>query len=196
MVGDRYEVSNLRFEELQYEDLDLLSRVHFACVFNWLYNRKITELAEGVFRYCKVLDFLAVNENEAVLFARILDRTTKMRGRRFSAGIQAGEIISASTNTTAYVHTADYSASFEHDHASIAPTFEVAVRRGTGAGDSWNEGILLAEGLGLREEEKLLFANSAAARYISWPERTYATLDDMTKLLRETSHRLKNCLMF
>jgi sugar/nucleoside kinase (ribokinase family) len=224
MVGDWSGVSALGFDDFQPEDMNLLSRVNFACVFNWLYNRKGTELAESVFRYCKqnskaqtffdpadpwprrdelsdlvrrilrndLVDFLAVNDNEAVLFATALGRRRKMRAGKLAAGLQAGEIIGASTNTKTYVHSANYSASTHHDHTSIAPTFELAVRRGTGAGDSWNAGILIAESLGLHEEEKLLFANAVAARYISQPERTFATMDDMAKFLRDPSHRLKN----
>ena len=224
MVGDWSGVSALGFDDFQPEDMNLLSRVNFACVFNWLYNRKGTELAESVFRYCKqnskaqtffdpadpwprrdelpdlvrrilrndLVDFLAVNDNEAVLFATALGRRRKMRAGKLTAGLQASEIIAASTNTKTYVHSANYSASTHHDHTSIAPTFEVAVRRGTGAGDSWNAGILIAESLGLKEEEKLLFANAVAARYISQPERTYATMHDMAKFLRDPSHRLKN----
>jgi sugar/nucleoside kinase (ribokinase family) len=223
MFGDWSDASDLGFEDFRHEDLKLLSRAHFACVFNWLYNRKGTELAAGVFKYCRenskaltffdpadpwprrdelselvrrilrndLLDFLAVNDNEAILFARILGKARKTRGRRLTAGLQAGKTIAAATNTKVYVHTTNYSASIEHDHTSIAPTFEVTVRRGTGAGDSWNAGVLIAESLGLHEEEKLIFANAVAARYISLPERTYATLEDVARFLRKSSHTLK-----
>lgn len=224
MVGDWSGVSALGFDDLQPEDIDLLPRVEFACVFNWLYNRKGTELAESVFRYCKqnsktrtffdpadpwprrhelpdlvsrilrndLVDFLAVNDNEAIMFARALDSKWKGRDRKTASGLHASKRMAASTNTKTYVHNANYSASTHHDHTSIAPTFDVSVRRGTGAGDSWNAGILVAEGLGLQEEEKLLFANAVAARYISQPERTFATLQDVVAFLRNSSHRLKN----
>jgi sugar/nucleoside kinase (ribokinase family) len=223
MFGDWSDASDLGFEDFQREDLKLLSRAHFACVFNWLYNRKGTELAAGVFTYCRkhskaqtffdpadpwprrdelpelvrkilrtdLLDFLAVNDNEAILFARILRKAKKTGGRRLTAGLQAGKTIAAGTNTKVYVHTANYSASIEHDHTSIAPTFEVTIRRATGAGDSWNAGVLIGESLGLHEEEKLIFANAVAGRYISLPERTYATLDDMARFLRKSSYTLK-----
>jgi sugar/nucleoside kinase (ribokinase family) len=221
MFGDWSNASVLGFEDFQRRDLKLLSSAHFACVFNWLYNRKGTELAAGVFKYCRenskaltffdpadpwprrdelpelvrrilrvdLLDFLAVNDNEAILFARILRKGRKARGRL--TGLQAGKTIATATNAKVYVHTANYSASIEHDHTSVAPTFEITVRRGTGAGDSWNAGVLVAESLGLRDEEKLIFANAVAARYISSPERAYATLDDMARFLRNSSHTLK-----
>ena len=224
MFGESRGASDLGFEDLQGEDLDLLSSAHFVCVFNWLYNRKGTELAEGVFKYCKenssaltffdpadpwprrrelpdllkkilrkdLLDHLALNGNEAMLFARILCKTRKAHGRNLSGALEAGRTISERTPTKVYVHTTECSASFNNGRSSIAPCFDVRVARGTGAGDSWNAGILIAERMGLEEDEKLLFANAIAARYISRPDRTYATMSDMVKFLREPRHTLKH----
>jgi sugar/nucleoside kinase (ribokinase family) len=186
-----------------------------------LYNRKGTELAEGVFKYCKensnartffdpadlwprreelpelvrrilrtdLLDFLAVNDNEAVMIARTLGKARKTHEKK--SGLEAGRTIGEYTPTKVYVHTANYSASFDSHHISIAPTFEVNVSRGTGAGDSWNAGILMAESLRLEDEEKLLFANAVAARYISQPDRAFATMDDVVRFLRGRRHALK-----
>ena len=53
MVGDWAAVSELSFDDFQPEDLRLLSNADWVCAFNWLYNRKGTELAEGAFRYCR-----------------------------------------------------------------------------------------------------------------------------------------------
>lgn len=223
MFGDWAGASDLGFEDLQLEDLKSLSHAHFACVFNWLYNRKGTQLAEGVFSYCKqnskaqtffdpadpwprrdelselvrrilrndILDFLAVNENEAILFARALGKARKTRANKFTDCLQAGKAVASCSNTKVYVHSASYSALIEHEQVSIAPTFEVNVHRGTGAGDCWNAGILIAESLGLRSEEKLLFANAVAAHYISQQEPTHATRDDIAKFMRDRSHVLK-----
>lgn len=224
MVGDSSSVSEFSFDDLSTEDLSLLTHANVVCVFNWLYNRKGTELAEGVFRYCKqnskartffdpadpwprraelpelakrvlqtdTVDFLAINENEAILIARVFDKTMRLRRGPSTQSLKAGKIIATSTNAEVFIHTAAYSASITQDHLAIAPTFNVPVRRGTGAGDSWNAGILLAESLGLKDEEKLLFANAVAARYISQQNREYASLGDIERFLQNSSESLNS----
>lgn len=224
MVGDSSSVSEFGFDELSTEDLNLLTHVDTVCVFNWLYNRKGTELAEGVFKYCKqnskartffdpadpwprraelpelakrvlqtdTVDSLGINENEAILIARVFDKTMKLRRGPPSLPLKAGRIIATATNAEVLIHTAAYSATITRDHLAIAPTFKVPVRRGTGAGDSWNAGILLAESLELKEEEKLLFANAVAARYISQQNRDYASLSDIVRFLQDSGDSLNS----
>jgi sugar/nucleoside kinase (ribokinase family) len=222
MVGDSAAVSDLNFDDFIPADLSLLSNANCVCVFNWLYNRKGTELAEGVFRYCRqnskaraffdpadpwprraelpelarriirsdLLDFLGVNENEAILIARIFHKKIRKGRGNMASALEASKVIAESTNIKVFVHTARYSASIARNHCAIAPTFKVSVRRGTGAGDSWNAGILVAESLGLGEEEKLLFANTVAARYISQQDREYASIEDITNFLKDPHHSL------
>lgn len=222
MVGDSAAVSDLNFDDFELADLSLLSNANYVCVFNWLYNRKGTELAEGVFRYCRrnskaraffdpadpwsrraelpelarriirsdLLDFLGVNENEAILIARIFRKKMRKGKRNMESALEASKVIAGSANIKVFVHTANYSASIVHDHCAIAPTFKVSVRRGTGAGDSWNAGVLVAESLGLSEEEKLLFANAVAARYISQQDREHASIGDMVNFLKDPHHSL------
>ena len=223
MVGDRTAVSELSMEEFQTADLQLLTKADWVCVFNWLYNRKGTELAEGVFRYCRrnsrartffdpadpwprrpelpdltrrvirgdFLDFLGVNENEVLLIAQVFNKRIGLHRRDSVSTLKAAKIISDATDIKVFVHTATYSASVSHDESIIIPTFEVSACRGTGAGDSWNAGILLAGSLGLREEEKLLFANAVAARYISQHDREFATLSEISEFLKDGNIVLK-----
>lgn len=217
MIGDWAGVSELSFDDFQPEDLRLLSNADCVCALNWLYNRKGTELAEGVFSYCSrnskartffdpadpwprrselpelarrvirsdLLDFLGVNENEVLLIARVFDKKIGMHRRRSASTLRAARIIADATDIKVFVHTATYSASVSHDESTIVPTFKVSVLRGTGAGDSWNAGILLAESLGLDEEEKLLFANAVAARYISQRDRDFGTQTDIVDFLQD-----------
>jgi len=224
MVGDWTAVSDLSFEDLRSADRQLLTSADWVCVFNWLYNRKGTELAEGVFAYCRensrartffdpadpwprrpelpdltrrvirsdLLDFIGVNENEALLIAKAFNKKIVMHRRDTASTLRAAKIISDATDIKVFVHTATYSASVFHDECAIIPTFEVSIRRGTGAGDSWNAGFLLAESLGLSEEEKLLFANAVAGRYISQQNRSFATLREITGFLQNEHIVLKN----
>jgi sugar/nucleoside kinase (ribokinase family) len=221
MVGDSAAISELSFDEFRPDDLRLLSNADWVCVFNWLYNRKGTELAEGVFRYCRntrastffdpadpwprrselpelarrvirsdLLDFLGVNENEALLIAKVFNKKIGLHGRHLSSTLRAARIITDATNIKVFVHTATHSVSVLHDESTIVPTFKVPVLRGTGAGDSWNAGIMMAESLGLREEEKLLFANAVAARYISRQDREFATQTDIAEFLQDENIKL------
>ena len=223
MVGDWEAVSELSFEDFRPADLQLLINVEWVCVFNWLYNRKGTQLAEGVFKYCRknsrartffdpadpwprrnelpdltarvirgdLVDFLGVNENEVLLIAKAFNKKIWLRRGDSASALRAAKIISDATEITVFVHTSTYSASVLHDECTIVPTFEVSVCRGTGAGDSWNAGILLAETLKLSEEEKLLFANAVAARYISQQDRDFATLREIIEFLQNEKIFLK-----
>jgi sugar/nucleoside kinase (ribokinase family) len=53
MLGDFSKVSDLGFDDLGSEDFEIMSHADCVCVFDWVYNKKGTELAEKVFTYCK-----------------------------------------------------------------------------------------------------------------------------------------------
>ena len=220
MFGDSSSIKPFGFEDLDSRDLAAIDRSRYVCVFNWLYNKKGTDLAEKVFAYChtnskartffdaadptprarelpdlnrKVLrkgliDMWGMNENEAFIFARSYKRKLRMRGRD---ALEAGKVINSNTGANVYLHTTEYSASISHDKVFVAPTFAVRPRRGTGAGDSWNAGIMVAHELGLTEEEALLFANAVAGKYVSNPQRIHSTISDVVAFLNDPTIRLK-----
>ena len=220
MLGDSSHVRPFSFEDLDTQDLDTIKKSHYVCVFNWLYNEKGTDLSHGVFQYCQensravtffdaadptpranelpelnrkvlrrgLIDFWGLNENEALIFARLYNRKLKHSA---SSVLDAGKIVSANTGAKVYLHTADYSASIKDVDVVVVPAFSVKPRRGTGAGDSWNAAIMVADRLGLSEEERLLFANAVGGRYVSNPNRVYSTSDDMVEFLRDPAVRLK-----
>ena len=221
MLGDSSHDHPFSFEDLDSQDLDAIKRSHYVCVFNWLYNEKGADLSKKVFQYChensravtffdaadptpranelpelnrKVLrrgliDFWGLNEHEALTFAGLYKRNLKPR--RASCVLEAGKIVSTNTGAKVYLHTADYSASIRDVDVTVVPAFSVKPRRGTGAGDSWNAAIMVADRLGLSEEERLLFANAVAGRYVSNPNRVYSTLAEMVEFLKDPGVRLK-----
>ncbi len=221
MLGDASNITPFSFEDLDSDDLAIITKARYVCVFNWLYNKKGTELAEKVFEYCRthsrartffdssdprprirdlsdlnrrvlrneLIDIWGVNENEALIFARLYGH--KLRGRSDNAVLAAGKVISANTGAKIYLHTADYSASIIEDQVTLVPAFAIVPRRGTGAGDSWNAGIMIADALGLTEEEGLLFANAVAGRYASYSKRVYSTVSDIADFLTDPALRLK-----
>jgi sugar/nucleoside kinase (ribokinase family) len=219
MLGDLSHVTPFGFEDLDPEDLRAIDRADYVGVFNWLYNRKGTELAEKVFAYCRdhsnartfldtadprprlselpgftrrvlekgVVDMLGLNENEALIFAGLYERKLKRR----EDAIEASRVISQKTGAKVCLHTADYSASTSEGEVVLAPAFDVRQLRGTGAGDSWNAGCIVACNLGLTEEEGLLFANAVAARYISNPVRAHSTIANVRQFLLSANSKLK-----
>ena len=221
MLGDASNITPFSFEDLDSDDLATITKARYVCVFDWLYNKKGTELAENVFRYCRtnsrartffdasdprprvkdlsdlnrkvlqneLIDVWGVNENEALIFARLYDR--KLRRRSNNTLLAAGKVISINTGAKIYLHTADYSASIRGDQTTLVPAFAIVPRRGTGAGDSWNAGIMVADALGLTEEEGLLFGNAVAGRYATYTKRVYSTLPDIVDFLRDPVLKLK-----
>jgi len=221
MLGDASNITPFSFEDLDSGDLATISKAHYVCVFNWLYNKKGTDLAEKVFGYCRtnsrartffdasdpgprvkdiadlnrkvlrnaLIDIWGLNENEALIFARLYDRKLKKRSNK--TVLAAGKAISANTGAKIYLHTVDYSASIRGDQVTLVPAFAIVPRRGTGAGDSWNAGIMVADALGLTEEEGLLFANAVAGRYATYTNRVYSTLPEIVDFLRDPALNLK-----
>lgn len=221
MLGDSSSITPFGFEDLNSDDLALIDHTRYVCVFNWLYNKKGTELVERVFQHCrtysrartffdaadptprakelpdfsrrilrdKLIDMWGMNENEAMIFAELYQRELKNHGNRIA--IQAGKVISSNTGAKIYLHTAAYAASIKEDDIAVVPTFAITPQRGTGAGDSWNAGIIVADALKLSEEEGLLFANAVAGRYVSNPQRVYSTMSDIVRFLKNPLLRLK-----
>jgi len=221
MLGDSSGISPFGFEDLDSEDLATIDRTRYVCVFDWLYNKKGTDLAEKVFGYCRtnsrartffdaadptprlkelpdlnrrvlrngLIDIWGVNENEALIFAKLYTR--KLRRRVGNVALDAAKVISANTGAKVYLHTADYSASIREDQVTVVPAFAVPPRRSTGAGDSWNAGIMVADALGMTDEEELLFANAVAGRYASNLQRVYSTIRQIVEFLNDSTLRLK-----
>lgn len=220
MLGDSSHITPFGFEDLDSVDLAIINKSHYVCVFNWLYNKKGTSLAQKVFEYCHansnartffdaadprprikelpdlnrrvlkngLIDVLGVNENEAVIFAKLYKRRLKAPGN--DPALEAGKVISANTGAKVYLHTADYSASITNEQIVVVPTFAVEPRRGTGAGDSWNAAIMVADSLRLSETERLLFANGVAGRYVSNSNRAYPTIREVVDFLKDPTLKL------
>jgi sugar/nucleoside kinase (ribokinase family) len=219
MIGDLSRVTPFGFEDLNSKDLEAIDDADHVGVFNWLYNRKGTELAEKVFAYCRthshartfidtadprprlselprfarrvlekgLVDVIGLNENEALIFAGLYTRKLE----HGAGAIEASKVVSHNTGVKVCLHTADYSASASGDEVVVAPAFDVKQLRGTGAGDSWNAGSIVAHNLGLTEEEALLFANAVAARYISNSVRAHSTIADVRQFLLPANSKLK-----
>lgn len=137
------------------------------------------------------LDVFSLNENEAVQFALSLDPKLDV-GRGVNdpkAVLTCARFLHDQLGTQIDLHTKDYAASFVKGEVYLAPSFQVEVRRSTGAGDAWNAGDIYGGTWGLPPEERLLLAHAVAGYYISSPDGRHASKRDLKPFLRSTKSR-------
>ncbi|MCX8205435.1 MAG: carbohydrate kinase family protein [Candidatus Nezhaarchaeota archaeon] len=215
MISDPGSLASYGPEELGGGFRELLGKVGYVCVLNWTSNRRGTELAEYVLSEAKkassartfmdtgdpsqraseigelvgrvfkpsLLDALGVNENEARWYASAL-------GERSRDPLQCARRIHEELGVRVDLHTLTYSATFSSEGEAQAPCFKVEPLRATGAGDAWNAANIYAWAVGLEPYERLLFANAAAALYVSDPLGLHPSTSTVSKFLEESFSKL------
>ncbi len=147
----------------------------------------IWDLMEKVLKSSQI-DILAVNENEAIIYASLFDKTIEEKKQylEFSElAMQAARVLSKRLQARIDLHTTAFSASLEGNAEAVAPSFKVKVLRATGAGDAWTAGNILGDRNSLSDECRLLLANAVSACYLSDPEGKHPTWSKLTKFLNE-----------
>ncbi len=199
-------------EKLSKEDKDLIRRSDFVVVLNWGQNRRGTELAEQVFKTARdggattffdpgdpssnpegledlndrvivagLVDVLSVNENELLQISETFQRDV---GSVESGLFEAAGAISM-YGCRVDLHTREFSASFEDGQSQKMPCLAIRPAKVTGAGDVWNAASIFAEGMGLSASERLLFANSAAAAYLSREDLVPPGIEEILEFSRK-----------
>ncbi|RLF62330.1 MAG: hypothetical protein DRN16_01835 [Thermoplasmata archaeon] len=208
MVGDSGSVANFSFEELDEKDLEKISNSDMVCVLDWCHNREGAGLAKEVFKFAKkhnvktffdsgdpsfrkgeidslfekvidskVLDIFSLNENELRYFSK--NKWLHSKEDIVSALYKLKEKVHARID----LHTEKFSLTISKDLVEM-PSVRISRKyRSTGAGDIWNAGDIFGELLGFTDKERLLFANTLAACYISSQEAIPPTLDELKKFL-------------
>ncbi|MEM4699551.1 MAG: carbohydrate kinase family protein [Candidatus Nezhaarchaeales archaeon] len=211
MISDPGSLASYGPEELGEGFWEALGRADYVCVLNWTSNRRGTELAEYVLSEARragsaktfldtgdpsqrageikelvgrvfkadLLDALGVNENEARWYASVL-------GEESRDPLQCARRIHEELGVRVDLHTLAYSATFSSEGEAQAPCFRVRALRATGAGDAWNAANIYAWAAGLEPYERLLFANAAAALYVSNPLGLHPSTDEVSKFLKES----------
>src|SRR6266702_385661 len=126
-----------------------------------------------------LVDVLSVNENELTqLASAVTEETGEFDGEEENPLFQAASVFSM-LGSRVDLHTPAFSATFvdgQRERVLCAMSTPLKV---TGAGDAWNAGDILAQGIGLDHRERLVFANATAAAYMRKPDLDPCSLDEI-----------------
>ncbi len=132
-----------------------------------------------------LVDVLSVNENELTqLASAVTEETGEFDGEEENPLFQAASVFSM-LGSRVDLHTPAFSATFvdgQRERVLCAMSTPLKV---TGAGDAWNAGDILAQGLGLDHRERLVFANATAAAYMRKPDLDPCSLDEILERVGE-----------
>lgn len=146
----------------------------------------IPQLMETVLKSSRV-DILSVNENEAIIYAELLDKTLDDKKEHFTfaeLAMEAARVLAKHLPTRIDLHTTVFSATLKGKTERMVPTFKVKVLRATGAGDAWTAGNILGDRNGLSDECRLTLANAVSACYLSDPEGKHPSWSKLSIFLR------------
>jgi ribokinase len=148
---------------------------------------KISELMEAVLKSNKV-DILSLNENEAIVYASLIDSSIndKKTDLEFAElAMEAARILARHLTARIDLHTTAFSASLKGKAEVIMPSFNVKVLRATGAGDAWDAGNILGDRNDMSDECRLMFANAVSACYLSDPEGKHPSWTKLSTFIKD-----------
>jgi len=148
---------------------------------------KVAELMENVLKSNKV-DILSLNENEAIVYASLIDNNLndkKMSLEFAELAMEAARVLARHLTARIDLHTTAFSASLKDKSEVMVPSFKVKVLRATGAGDAWDAGNILGDRNGLSDASRLGFANAVSACYLSDPEGKHPSWNKLSKFIKK-----------
>src|SRR3989454_2009324 len=132
-----------------------------------------------------LVDVLSVNENELTqLASTVTEETGGFEGDETNPLFQAASVFSM-LGSRVDLHTAAFSATFVDGQRERVLSARSAPLKVTGAGDAWNAGDILAQGIGLDHRERLVFANATAAAYMRRPDLDPCSMPEILDLVGE-----------
>jgi sugar/nucleoside kinase (ribokinase family) len=145
------------------------------------------DLMEKVLKTEKV-DILSLNENEAIMYATLLDEG--LREKQTILGfselaMEAARVLSKHLSARIDLHTSVFSATLKGKQQVVVPTFKIKVLRATGAGDAWDAGNILGDQNGLSDECRLMLANAVSACYLSDADGMHPTKEKLSTFLKD-----------
>jgi len=148
--------------------------------------KAIAGLVDKVLKTDKV-DILSLNENEAIIYASLLDEGLKEKKPRLGfaeLAMEAARVLAKRLPSRIDLHTTVFSATLKGKKEVVVPTFKVKVLRATGSGDAWCAGNILGDHNGLSDECRLMLANAIAASYLSDADGLHPTKEKLSTFLR------------
>jgi sugar/nucleoside kinase (ribokinase family) len=145
----------------------------------------IPDLIEKILK-SELIDVLSVNENEAVVYASLLDRDLSDKKGQLGLtelAMESARVLAKHLHARIDLHTTAFSATLRGKTEVVAPTFKIKVLRATGAGDAWAAGNIIGDHTGLSDECRLTLANAVAAYYLSDPEGKHPTWTELARFL-------------
>lgn len=202
------------FSDLDEKDRALIKTADLVCVVNWALNKKGTDLARGILKIASGQTFmdtadpsfrkqdipelisiletgspkmLSLNDNEALWYASHYSPRILERRRERGIEIKAAEILSSKISSSIFLHTKWYSVLVQNGKAGgRIPSFNTKGIQFTGAGDSWNGGMLAGKMFGLPDEDSILFANGVAGFYVTYGR--HPSLREALDFIKNTEH--------
>jgi ribokinase len=149
----------------------------------------IADLMEKVLK-SDLVDVLSVNENEAIVYASLLDKTLNDKKEHWEfaeLAMEAARVLVKNLQARIDLHTTAFSATLRGKTEVVVPTFKAKVLRATGAGDAWTAGNIIGDHNGLSDQCRLTLANAVSACYLSDPEGKHPTWTKLYIFLKETA---------
>lgn len=153
----------------------------------------IAELMEKVLKSNQV-DILSLNENEAITYATLLDKTLKDKREHLAfaeLAMEAARVLAKHLRARIDLHTTVFSASLKGKIETVVPTFKIKVLRATGAGDAWNAGNIIGDRNGLSDACRLMLSNAVSACYLSDPAGNHPSQSKLLKFILKSNTKLK-----
>lgn len=145
----------------------------------------IPQLMETVLK-SNQLDILSLNENEAIMYASLLDKTLYDRKSDLDfteLAMEAARVLAKHFRSRIDLHTTAFSATLKDKTETTVPAFNVKVLRATGAGDAWTAGNILGDRNGLSDKCRLALANAVAACYLWGPAGLHPSRRELTTFI-------------
>ncbi|MFP3976046.1 MAG: carbohydrate kinase family protein [Dehalococcoidia bacterium] len=201
MIADPGSLAAFGPEHLTPGSEELIGKADLVYVSDWGLNKKGTELAKHVFGVAKQNEKCKAFLDPGDLSPKTSEETESLINDVLTMGL--ADIISVNEDeakrlrvtrgftpartTRVDLHTEHHAKSRYHNGETKAvPAFDVAPKRLTGAGDTWDAGDILGELMGLSDELRLTLANATAAYYISHPQAKHPDQSDLMDFLART----------
>lgn len=160
-------------------------KTYFATADPTPNKHSIPHLLENVLKTSNA-DILSLNENEALIYASMLDPTIRKNRGKLSDKLvlHAAEVLAAHLKARIDIHTTKFSITKISNKTVTIPAFEVDILRATGAGDAWDAGNIIGDAYGLSHEGRLTLANATAACYLSDPAAAHPSRRKLLRFLK------------